>query len=88
MGSTHTRQVTHDEMLAFYTMPGPFTALEASSAQVDALPADIETLVDGRRAVNMPRRSTPSLTRTSVVARSRCASSNFASPHSDRSSVA
>jgi hypothetical protein len=34
------RGMTHEELLAFYTAPGPFTDLAAFADQVDALPAE------------------------------------------------
>jgi len=35
------RLMTHDELLAYYTAPGPFTTLDPFAEQVDALPSDV-----------------------------------------------
>ena len=36
--------MTHDELLAYYTEPGPFTTLDAHAEQVDGLPGDVGKL--------------------------------------------
>ena len=36
--------MTHDELLAYYTSPGPFTSVGAFADQIDALPSDVAAI--------------------------------------------
>ena len=38
--------MTHDELLAFYTTPGPFTAVRGFEPQLDAIPDDVPAIAD------------------------------------------
>lgn len=41
---TQTLRVTHDELLAYYLAPGPFTGLGAYREQIDTLPPDVAAI--------------------------------------------